>query len=64
MRLETLDGEQMPNFINGNQIKKYEEPLIDDILQCLHSTRTIKEGQALLKKQAQAKSKARALPIK
>ena len=64
VRLETLDGEQMPNFINGSRIKKYEEPLTEDILLRLHSARTLKEGQALLKKQAQDEARARALAIK
>ena len=64
VRLEALDGEQMPNFINGSPLKKYEEPLTKEILQRLHSTRTVKEGQDLLKQQAQDKAKARALAIK
>ena len=64
VRLETLDGEQMPNFINGSRIKKYEEPLTEDILLRLHSARTLKEGQARLKKQAQDEARARALAIK
>ena len=41
----------------GNQLKKYEEPLTKDILQRLHSTHTLKEGQALLRKQAQEEAK-------
>ena len=49
---------------NGSRIKKYEEPLTEDILLRLHSARTLKEGQALLKKQAQDEAQARALAIK
>ena len=49
VRLETLEGEQMANFINGSRLKKYEEPLTEDMLQRLHQARTWKEAQALLK---------------
>ena len=27
VRLETLEGAEMPNFINGSRLKLYEEPL-------------------------------------
>ena len=49
VRLETLEGEQMANFINGSHLKKYEEPLTEDMLQRIHQARTRKEAQALLK---------------
>ena len=39
IRLKTLDGEIMANFINGRRIKKYEEPLTQEMLEKTHSTR-------------------------
>ena len=57
VRLETLEGAQMPNFINGSHLKKYEEPLTEDMLQQLHATKTYKEGQEQLKAKAQQESK-------
>lgn len=48
MKLETLDGEKMANFINGSRLKKYEEPLTEDMLQRMHQAHTRKEAQALL----------------
>ena len=60
MRLETLEGEQMANFINGSRLKKYEEPLTEDMLQRMHQARTRKEAQALLKQQAQEEARSRA----
>ena len=53
VRLETLDGAQMPNFINGSRLKKYEEPLTEYMLQQLHQAKTYKEGQQRLKELAQ-----------
>ena len=32
VRLETLEGVQIPNFINCSCLGKYEEPLIEDML--------------------------------
>ena len=40
IRLETLDGAQMPNFINGSFLKKYEEPLTKHMIQQLHQPKT------------------------
>lgn len=64
VRLETLDGEQMANFINGSRLKKYEEPLTEDMLQRMHQARTRKEAQALLKQQAQEEARARVVKAK
>ena len=58
VRLETLDGAQMPNFINGSHLKKYEQPLTEEMLQQLHQAKTYKEGQARLKEQAKQEARA------
>ena len=63
VRLETLEGAQMPNFINGSRLKKYEEPLTEDMLQQLHAAKTYKEGQEQLKAKAQQESKERTKQI-
>ena len=63
VRLETLEGAQMPNFINGSRLKKYKEPLTEDMLQQLHAAKTYKEGQEQLKAKAQQESKERTKQI-
>ena len=63
-RLETLDGAEMPNFINGSRLKKYELPLTEDILRKLHMSKTYKEGQAQLKIKAQREARERWEKIK
>ena len=32
VKLETLEGAQMPNFVNGSHLKKYELPLIEKMM--------------------------------
>ncbi len=39
VHLATLDGEPMANWISGCRLKKYKEPLTDEILQRLHATK-------------------------
>ena len=48
IRLETLEGAEMPNFINGSCLNRYEEPLTEEILEKLHRAKTYKEGQRLI----------------
>ena len=43
VRLETLDGEPMGNYINGSRLKRYEEPMREDMLACLHKAQTQKK---------------------
>ena len=64
VRLETLDGEPMGDYINGSRLKWYEEPMTKDMLVCLHVAQTQKEGQALLKQHALAEAQARAAKAK
>ncbi len=59
VRLETLDGAQMPNFINGSRLKKFEQPLTEGMIQQLHQAKTYKEGQIQLKEQAQIEAQER-----
>ena len=42
VRLETLDGQPMANFINGSQLRKYKEPLTDEILERMHIAKNAK----------------------
>mgnify|MGYP007023531676 CR=1 FL=1 len=59
MQLETLEGEQMTNFINGSCIKKYEEPLTQDMLTRLCTAKKRKDALAQIKKEAQEEAKQR-----
>ena len=59
VKLETLDGAEMPNFINGSRLKKYELPLTEEMLAALHNSKTYKEGQARLIAEAQREAKER-----
>ena len=64
VRLETLDGEPMDSFINGSRLKRFHEPLTDDMLEHMHAAKTTKIALQQLKEQAQAKAKARAAKAK
>ena len=57
VRLETLDGVQITNFINGSRLKKYELPLTEEMLQQLYQAKTYKQGQIELKEHAQREAK-------
>ena len=60
VRLETLDGESMANFINGSRLRRYNEPLTDELLARLHAAQNEKERKAQMIAEAQAEAKARA----
>ncbi len=60
IRLETLDGEQMTNFINGNRLRRYMKPLMDEILERLHVAKSAKERKAQMIDEAQAEACMRA----
>lgn len=64
MHLETLAGEVMANFMNGSRLKKYNEPLTENMLCQMHEACTRKEAQALLQQQAREEAKARAAKAK
>ena len=44
VRLETLDGEPMANYINGSRLRVYNEPLTFDMLNRMHAAKTRKEA--------------------
>ena len=39
LRLATLDGVQMPNWISGCRVKKYLRPLTMEMLEQMHNTK-------------------------
>ena len=54
VHLATLDGEPMANWISGCRLKKYHEPLTEDILNRLHAAKEHKQ-----RKQSNSKPKLR-----
>ena len=52
VKLSTLDGETMSNWISGCRIKKYELPLTNEMLERMHEARNKKEAAALQRKEA------------
>ena len=64
VRLETLDGEPMANFINGSRLKRFEEPLTETMLQQLLLAKNRKEGLEQLKKQDREEALERKCKIK
>ena len=63
VRLETLDGEQMANFINGSCLRLYNEPLTQEMMNCMEAAKTRQARATLLKKEAQEEANARARAI-
>ena len=64
VRLETLQGEPMPSFINGSCLKRYHEPLTPKMLASMHAAKSRKEAELQLKSQAQKEAKERAAKAK
>ena len=64
VRLETLDGEQMDNFINGSHLRLYNEPLTQEMMNRMDAAKTRQARAALLKKEAQEEANARAKAIR
>ena len=64
VRLESLDGEPMANFINDSRLKKYNEPLTQEMLDRMHIAKTKKEQAEQLKLQAFKEAQERALRAK
>jgi len=58
VRLETLYGVPMGDYINGSHLKRYEEPLTDELIQRLHAAQNRNEREALLKCQAREEVEA------
>ena len=59
VRLSTLDGKPMANYINGSRLKVYHEPLTPKMLEQLHAAKSRKEAQAKLVAEAQKEAKER-----
>ena len=64
VHLATLDGEPMANWISGCGLKKYHEPLTQDLLERIHAAKQRKKRREDVKTSAQAEAKARALKLK
>ena len=59
LRLATLDGEQMPNWISGCRVKKYLKPLTIEMLECIHKAKERAQTSLHLKQVAQHEAKQR-----
>ena len=57
VRLETLDGEPMANYINGSRLHVYNEQLTMDMLNKLHAAKNKKEAHQRMVQEAQDKAK-------
>ena len=53
LRLATLDGEQMPNWISGCRVKKYLWPSTIDMLERIHKAKVRVQTSLQLKQAAQ-----------
>ena len=53
VKIATLDGEEMPNWINACRIKKYTTPLTTEQLNQLHKAKWRTEKQKLVAEMAQ-----------
>ena len=58
LRLATIDGEQMPNWISGCRVKKYLAPLTMEMLECIHQAKERKHKADTHIQQAKAEGKA------
>ena len=64
VHLETLDGEQMTDFINGIHIRQYLEPLTQEMMDRMHDANKRRVQAEVLKAEAKAKADRRARAIK
>ena len=64
VKLSTLDGEAMSNWISGCRIKKYELPLTNEMLERMHEAKNRKDAATLQREEAQAEVKERIRRIK
>ena len=63
VHLETLDGEQMANFINDSHLRLYHEPLTQEMMNQMQAAKMQQARAALLKKEAQEEANACAKAI-
>ena len=59
IRLATLDGQEMTAFINGSRLKKFYEPLTQEMLDQLHTAKSKKQALEMLKQDAIDEARAR-----
>ena len=64
VKLSTLDGEIMSNWISGYCIKKYHLPLTNDMLERMHVAKNRKEAAKQQKVESQAEAKEQIKKIK
>ena len=64
VRLATLDGEQMLNWMSGCRIKKYHETLTPNMLERIHAAKQCKEKAKTVKAEALKESRERAQKCK
>ena len=63
--MATLDGVPMANWISGGcRLKKYKEPLTEEILKRLHATKERKNKHEKMKSLAQKEAKERAAKLR
>ena len=60
VKLSTLDGEEMPNWINGYRVKKYYTLLNIEELECLHKAKWRQEKHRLVAKRAKEEAREQA----
>ena len=60
VKLSTLEGEEMPNWISGCHIKKYNKPLTQHELNLLHQAKWRKERKQIEIELDQEEAKLRA----
>ncbi|MCO5575728.1 hypothetical protein L7F22_029531 [Adiantum nelumboides] len=59
IKLATLEGEEMPNWISGCRLKKYHLPLTTDMLAKIHSAKERKNKLKEIKAEAQEEARIR-----
>ena len=64
VHLATLDGVPMANWISVCRLKKYKEPLTEEILKKLHATKERKKKHQNMKSAAQKEAKERAAKLR
>ena len=46
VQFKTVNGKPKANYINGSHLKKYEEPLTEEMLHQIHAAKNHKQGLA------------------
>ncbi|RYA70906.1 hypothetical protein DD595_25390, partial [Enterobacter cloacae complex sp. 4DZ3-17B2] len=59
VKLATLDGEEMPNWISGCRVKKYLLPLTQDLLLKIHQEKLRVQKKKKIVEEAKAEAKER-----